>query len=223
MKRFVNANAVGLVVIAIGLGLFLDAIDVFNFSQLLSDWWPMLIVIAGIISFLGNPKSLIWPLMFVGAGIVLQMSILDVIDIRVGDLVFPFVLLIIGVSLLDSGSLKKRAASEISENVVDAMAAFAGVELQNASSDFKGGRAQAVFGGVELDLREAEIKAEAELGVLAIFGGVEVRVPRDWRVEVEVSPVFGGVEDNTKQPIKKNSPTLRLKGRCLFGGINVNN
>ena len=223
MKRFINANAVGLVVIAIGLGLFLDAVDVFNFSQLLSDWWPMLIVLAGIISFLGNPKSLIWPLLFVGVGVVLQMSTLDLIDIRVGDLVFPFVLLIVGVSLLDSGKVKKRTDSETSEDTVDVTAAFAGVELQNASSDFKGGQAQAVFGGVALDLSEASIKTEAELDVSAVFGGLEVRVPREWRVEVEVSPVFGGVEDNTRQPSKKSSPILRLKGKCLFGGVEIKN
>ena len=58
------------------------------------------------------------------------------------------------------------------------------------------------------------------LDVTCIFGGVEIIVPGDWNIKVEVAAVLGGFEDNRKAPGKPVDPdkTLIIKGVTVFGG-----
>ena len=47
---------------------------------------------------------------------------------------------------------------------------------------------------VDADLREATLAPEAQLSVTALFGGVSLRVPADWRIESSVRSVAGGFD-----------------------------
>jgi hypothetical protein len=76
---------------------------------------------------------------------------------------------------------------------------------------------------VELDLRQAAMAGpEAVLEVSARFSGIELRVPRDWHVVVDVAPTLGGVEDKTLPPANP-SQRLVLRGAIAFGGVEVKN
>ncbi|WP_298326443.1 DUF1707 domain-containing protein [Haloactinopolyspora sp.] len=84
-------------------------------------------------------------------------------------------------------------------------------------------RVKAVFGGVELDLREAQLETrEVHIRAKAVFGGVNIIVPDDIRVDVDGDGVFGGFADNasTRQP-PSQAPVLRVSGKAVFGGVNV--
>ncbi len=81
----------------------------------------------------------------------------------------------------------------------------------------------AVFGGFELDLREAGMaKDEAVVEADAVFGGVEIVVPEDWLVIPRGAGVFGGFSDQTRRP---DQPTKRLivMGAGVFGGVVITN
>ena len=83
-----------------------------------------------------------------------------------------------------------------------------------------------MFGGVTLDLREARPSTEgATLSVTALFGGVDVIVPRGWRVKLQGTPIFGGYEDKTEGdgPPGPESPQLTIDVLVLFGGLEVKN
>jgi len=81
------------------------------------------------------------------------------------------------------------------------------------------------MGGVELDLREAKPAAErVVVDVFAWWGGIEVVVPENWRVESDVTPVMGTFEDDrnlatTEEPVA----TLVLRGTVIMGGVVVRN
>ena len=64
------------------------------------------------------------------------------------------------------------------------MAVFDGVQLASRATAFRGRSMLAWYGGVNADLREATLAPEAQLSVTALFGGVSLRVPADWRMRV---------------------------------------
>lgn len=78
-----------------------------------------------------------------------------------------------------------------------------------------------VFGGVELDLRQAVLsRREVTINVVAIMGGVNIVVPAGVRVIDSIANVFGGTSvpaDDLGEP----NAVIRLTGFTLFGGVNV--
>ena len=100
------------------------------------------------------------------------------------------------------------------------VAVFDGIDLTNRATAFRGGSVLAWYGGVSLDLREATLAEDAHLSVNALFGGVAIRVPAEWRLESNVNVVAGGadVRPGSESP---DAPTLTIDGTALFGGIAV--
>ena len=59
------------------------------------------------------------------------------------------------------------------------------------------------------------------LEIIAIFGGTTLIVPNDWRVNLDILPIFGGFGDKRiKDPNKTflEGRSLIIKGVVLFGG-----
>jgi hypothetical protein len=91
------------------------------------------------------------------------------------------------------------------------------------SIDFRGADATAVLGGCELDLRQATIAGtHAVVDVFAFWGGIDIRVPESWSVDVQATAILGGVSDGTRQPA---APSRRLivKGLVIMGGVEIQN
>ena len=79
------------------------------------------------------------------------------------------------------------------------------------------------MGGCELDLRGASIQSGvAVLDVFAFWGGIEMKVPQDWSVEVQAMPILGGIEEKTVQP-KEGNKKLIVKGYVVMGGVEIRN
>ena len=60
----------------------------------------------------------------------------------------------------------------------------------------------------------------------ALFGGVDIRVPRDWNVVMKGVGIMGGYEDKTSHPQSAEgvSPKqLIIQGHAIFGGVDVKN
>jgi hypothetical protein len=111
-------------------------------------------------------------------------------------------------------------------NLVHEFAIFGGGHRRIDSQEFEGGDAVALFGGVQLDLRQAETKLpEFNIDVTAAFGGVEIRVPETWAVSMRVTSIFGGYDDKTHVPPPgaAKPPTLVITGAVIFGGLAVKN
>lgn len=79
----------------------------------------------------------------------------------------------------------------------------------------------AFMGGVELDLREAEIDGEViEIDAYAIMGGVEVIVPPGVAVDIDGFAFMGGIEKRVDDaPRRAGVPLVRIRGFALMGGI----
>ena len=65
----------------------------------------------------------------------------------------------------------------------------------------------------------------ASIGTVTIFGGTEITVPHDWKVELRVSPILGGVSDETVFVASRDGGerTLVIDGVAVFGAVEVKN
>lgn len=79
-----------------------------------------------------------------------------------------------------------------------------------------------IFGGIELDLREAVFsQTEVTVQCAIVLGGLEIVVPPGVRVVNATSAALGGVDTKEAQAGDGNGPTVQLTGLCLLGGIAV--
>jgi hypothetical protein len=136
------------------------------------------------------------------------------------------ILVVVGIMsfFLDGhGSDASGRARPVNEATVSNTAILGGIEKRITSSAFRGGDVTAVMGGINLDLRDADMQgSEATIDVSALMGGVNVRVPRKWKVVNRIVPIMGGVKDNTASPAE-GSPRLVLEGVVLMGGLDIRN
>ena len=83
-------------------------------------------------------------------------------------------------------------------------------------------QALALFGGIDLDLRDAVFEAPVvEISGFWCFGGLDIKVPEGIEVRDQTAGIFGGTDvSNIGDPVP-GAPTLVIKGLSLFGGVSV--
>ena len=121
--------------------------------------------------------------------------------------------------------LRSRYLSEeANEDMVNAVGVMDGWEGAVTSKSFQGGNVRAVMGGVELDLTDVVIENRpAIIQATIVMGGVLVRVPIDWKVEIEASQTMCGVEDDREHPAFDDDviPDLVIAGKVIMGGLQI--
>lgn len=222
----------GLVVIGIGLLALLDNLGTFGLP-LLRTFWPLTLVLWGLsrIVIRRDAGNVLFGSALVAVGGLMTAQNLGAVHFQLRDW-WPVLVMLVGLSILLRGVFPHRRRMPMEGfdtstlehgDKVAIDATFSGIRLQNDSRSFKGGRIDATFGGVELDLRQAAIDSgEAVLELSARFSGIELRVPRDWLVVVDIVPTLGAVNDQTVPPM---NPTQRLilRGDTVFGGVEIKN
>ena len=104
------------------------------------------------------------------------------------------------------------------------VAVFGGVEKGGTWTPARKVTSLTVFGGAELDFREANLApGVTELRVNCVFGGVELIVPPWLAVESDAVAIFGGFEEVHRAPSTPDPdrPVLRITGFAVFGGVDV--
>ena len=69
------------------------------------------------------------------------------------------------------------------ENKDEYYATFSGQKLNFIGDEFKGASANAIFGGVDVDLRNANITQDEIINATAVFGGIDIIVPNNVNVK----------------------------------------
>ena len=210
----------GSVIVAAGAILLLDVYDVVDSGTVFATWWPLVLVVIGVTGYVSNPRSWIVPLIITLVGALLLLESTGVISTT--EIVGPIVIIGIGAVVLFGAGLRRGGSRGVPGDRVDSFNAFSGAELASHSKHFEGGNIGTLFGGAELDLRDATPAPNAALDVFAAFGGVELRVPDGWDVETHGLPLFGGFENVTAQErLPDGAPHLEVNATVLFGGLTV--
>lgn len=229
----------GIILILLGVGFLLQQADMIEFNEILKNYWPSLIILAGLSGLFDRRSSKFGNLLVIVFGVLLQLNRLEYFDFNVFELFWPAVLILIGINLIFSRGVKshkeapffrssskdndeKSSRNVTVDDTVDSFVMFAGLETNNQSQEFRGGKATALMGGIDLDLRGASLhNNEAYLELNAMFGGIDVFVPSHWRVEMTGVPVFGGWGNKTRPNSDPSAPTLKIKCFVMFGGVEV--
>lgn len=219
MKKISSRVITGLIIVIIGVALFLSNLNVLSFGDLVGDWWPLLIVLAGVIIFINNTRSYLWALLVVVFGIMLQLNHLDIISVSPWQLIWPVVIVVIGLSIVLSrkGAVVKADKAERQ----DVTAILSGSDQKNSSSNFKGSKITAVMGGAQLDLRKATINKEATIEVFAFWGGIEILVPKNVLVKSQITNIIGGTDDKAEAPVSTDAPVLNIVGDVIMAGVEI--
>lgn len=215
----------GILLLAVGGGLLLDRAGFWDFGAILATWWPLALILIAAVQIVFRTAPLIGSLIVLVVGLVFQAITLDLLPSNIWAYLWPFVLIAVGVWLVFargwSGSAQVKSEDQISSFV-----AFGGSNPKVISEDFEGGTVTTIFGGSEIDLREAQLAPSgAELDLTAAFGGIEVIVPVEWRVVMSGLPIFGGWDNKTRYAGEKTAdgPVLKVNCFAAFGGIEVHN
>jgi hypothetical protein len=79
-----------------------------------------------------------------------------------------------------------------------------------------------VLGGVELDFSETTLPPDGiDIDVFCLMGGLEIRVPEGVNVDARPVAIMGGTEHRGIGHYGASSPTIRIRGFLLMGGIEV--
>ncbi|MBN1300564.1 MAG: hypothetical protein JW995_05050 [Melioribacteraceae bacterium] len=240
--------AVGIILVIIGLYFLADNIFYIPFQlrhYLFS--WPALLILVGIILLINSKDS--------GAGIVLILIGGTILAFRFFGVPFselireywPVILIIFGLYILLKPSRRypshnintdftndysKKNYSNYNfqtsnQDYINEAAVFSGSEKRIVSGNFAGGKLTAVFGGIDLDLRDAKLAPGKQvIDIMAIFGGIDIIVPKDMRVIMSVTSIFGAFDDDRrKDPTEKYDETraLEIRGVVIFGGGDLKN
>ena len=217
-----------LVVIGVGVLFLLNNLNVVYVHDLWR-FWPVILIAGGIAKLVDSPfeggRNSGAVLLVVGA--LFLANNLGFLSLNWHDF-WPLILIGAGLLMLWNRLYTPvpAAGGSSPEGTLNIYAIFSGVERKITTGDFRGGHVSAMFGGVDLNLRQAAMRAEsAVIDISAIFGGVDIKVPPNWIVVVDGAGIFGGFSDKSVQPPPDMPGVKRLflKGAAVFGGVGVKN
>ena len=216
-------NWTGMVLVVLGLAFLLRNLHLLPLPSVFFSWKALLIVIGVIGISLGRKEGFI-PLM-IGALFIFIYDILGLYNFSFGEL-WPLGLVLVGIALL-MRHRKSNLTADANSPEIDGMAIFSGIEKKVTSQEFAGGKATAIFGGIDIDMRSASLSPNSNvIDLLTLFGGLSFKVPSDWTVNVsQLTVVLGAFEDHRmidKFPTDPNK-VLHIKGLILFGGGEIKN
>ncbi|MBS3793176.1 MAG: DUF5668 domain-containing protein [Candidatus Bipolaricaulota bacterium] len=216
---------IGGILIGIGILIILGNVGILeNFWETFATYWPVLLILAGGFNIVTNPAGKVGGIIVTTAGLLLLLNNIDQVQIFTHISFWPVILILAGTWFLFRGGKEPTVVDKDSLNLV---ALFSGNSSKVVSQSFKGGSSVSIFGGSEVNLRNAKITGGgAKFDVFAMFGGAEITVPEDWEIVIKGLPIFGGMDDKTSAPQREDEvdpPTLVMNYLALFGGVEVKN
>jgi len=196
----------------------------------------MLLIGIGVLSLIGGNRTAGTILIVIGGTFMIPELITVPHELR--RIYFPLILVAIGVVILfrqrgprrlqpfnDSDPVTSIPNGD-SFNTFDDFVIFGGREIFVNSQALAGGKATSIFGGIEFDLRKANLQpGGAVIDCVSVFGGCGFKIPMDWNVRNEVTTIFGAFTDKRGDTYSDKyydpSKTIVIKGVSIFGGIEV--
>jgi hypothetical protein len=215
---------IGLVLLAFGVVFLLDAAGALDGDEAVDRWWPLILVVAGLFQLAEHRRSHILPLTLIGSGAALLLFTTDVVEGDPGPYIGPAALIAVGLVVLGRWRARRSPGASSADDVLRVEGIFGGPQVATTSQLFRAATLTAVFGGVTLDLRQARPgPGGATVSATAAFGGIDVIVPRGWRVSVSGTPIFGGIGDKTDRSVtpEPDAPQLDIDALAIFGGVEV--
>lgn len=236
--------ALGIILVIAGVLLLLNNFDLipYYFSDAIFNW-PMLIMVIGVIALINRPNKTGGLIIFFVGSYFWVDRYLN-LDLRWAQTFWPLLIIIVGVYILVKHGRKinnnprwsqdeEKKKSETGDPIdpskdgdyLDEVAIFGGGDRSISSIAFRGGKATCIFGGSDLNFKNTKLVNDqpAVLDLLCVFGGISLKVPKDWTVHTQVTPLLGGFGDDRDISSLHPDPrkVLIIKGLVIFGGGDI--
>lgn len=214
----------GIIFIMLGIFYAGNVFNLWDFNLFFHGWWTLFIIVPCLISIVENGLST-GNIVGLIIGILFLLSSQEIIDSRiVTKLIFPSILILIGIKIIFRDSFNKRIGNDVNINN-DGQGCLEYTSILSSQKEiypntlFNGASILAIFGGMELDLTNAIISQDIVINSTSICGGVEIRVPNNVNVKISSIPIFGGAANRAKPCVNINAPTIYINATCILGGL----
>ena len=227
MNQKANRILWGVVLIALGVILGINALDLMEINLFFKGWWTMFILVPSVIGLVTDKNK--WGA-FIGLlfGVFFLLCAWDILSYDLlWKLAAPVAAVLVGLSLLfgkKGGKTIHQSPPQVPISATDGsrcVAVFSGQEMHCDGKPFGGADVSAVFGGVDVFASTAIITADCTINATAVFGGVDIYLPANVNVEVVSGGVFGGVENHRRFPAIEGAPTVYVNAAAVFGGVDI--
>ncbi len=207
---------VGIFFTLLGVLLTLDNFD-FVYAADILPYWPLVLVAIGILK-LQERRNRTLALFAIGVGALLIVFNNDWLQFSIFDF-WPIALIFGGLGMV-ARAFGFRLSDSPGEPSSTIWAIFGMRKEKVTARNFAGGRIIAFMGGCELDLRKADMEqGPAEIEIIAVWGGIEIKVPEGWEVIGNTVPIMGGAEIKTKGA--PGGRRLIVNGVAIMAGIEI--
>ena len=215
----------GVILIAAAVIIALNAFGVTDVDIWFPGWWTLFIIVPSLTGLFTERDK--WgSLIGLVIGVTFLAWQLFELDFSlVWKLMLAEIIVVAAIKLIISGlGMKKRDDVFIKVNINGEIPAgtaiFGGKDMNFDGQVFDGAELTAIFGGVQCDLSRAIIEKDCKINATAIFGGVDIIVPRGVNVKVSSTNIFGGTSDECdKTP---DAPvTIYIEAVSVFGGVDI--
>lgn len=229
MKLFKGRYILGIIIILLGVSLLLEnfgyqGIDIGYVIRLA---FPILLILWGI-DLLFRKQGL----MSIIGGLLLSLLGVSILGHNMGwfdldlsiiwRMFWPIILIFIGISIITSIRPGKK----------NNLALMGAVEKNKTHWELEDDTYTAIMGGVELDLRFADIPdGETNIKLTAIMGGIDIIVPHDITVYCKGNVILGGLEffnqstgglvSSLQAEQLGNNKIIRFDSNTIMGGIEI--
>lgn len=216
----------GIVFIGIGIIWGLNSLGITDINIFFDGWWTLFIIIPCLVGAIKDENKT-GDVIGLLIGIALLLCAQDILSFSlIIKLAFPVIFILIGLGMIFGNIVNQtlnKKIKELNANKLEAFTStFGSQKADFTNQEFKGANLDAVFGSVDLLLKDANITTDQVINASAIFGGIDIYIPEHVNVRIKSIPIFGGVtnkKDSNKN--KENIPTLYVNAFCLFGGVTI--
>lgn len=237
-RRISGSLVIGLLLIVLGALWVLNNTNVIDFE--IREWWPLILIAVGLVHLFNRRRFFDFTgCLFIGLGVVFLLVENGVLHWHEVWRYWPVILIFVGFSIVFQGVKFKKhrehdygkdesygpdEAPSSGEERIHESCLFGGWSKRVTARDFKGGNISAVFGGLEIDLREAKLSEKGGvLDISAVFGGVELWIPDSWVIEERSSAFLGGIEYKCSNTRGSTGKRLIINASAMFGGVDIKN
>lgn len=219
----------GIVLIAAGVLWALSALGIAEVDIFFEGWWTLFIIVPSAISLVTSNEK-VDALIGLGVGVVLLLGVRDIIQFdMILKLAVPAVIVIIGLKMIIGTFTDRKTENAVremehrTEDIDNVFALFTGQKVDCRGKVFRGAEINAIFGGVDYDLRGAVIEPDSAIKATAVFGGIDIYVPENVKVRVKSTGIFGGTSNKARRPDDgaEDVITLYVSAFSMFGGVDI--
>jgi len=207
----------GILLIVVGIIFGLNALNITNIDFFFAGWWTLFIIIPCFVG-LFKEKEKIGNIIGLLFGVFLLLCAQGLVEFELlFKLAIPILLVVFGIQMIIKNTINEKIPDV--KNELELAATFSYQNINLEKEEFKGCNLDAIFGGIKYDIHNSKIKDKSAIKVSAIFGGVDIIVPKEVNIIVKSTSIFGGVTN--KHDNKDYKKTIYIDALCLFGGVEI--